>query len=75
MLFLIFVLLVGLYLDLEFLDSLDRFSQLSCILKSPLKRKFIEVINLNADFEIFGYISMSKKGIVKHFISVLCKLY
>ena len=50
MLFLRLVLLVGRYLDLEFLDSLDRFSQLSCILKSPLKRKFIEVINLNADF-------------------------
>lgn len=40
---LMLVLLEGRSLDLEFRDSLERFSQLYCILKSPLKRKFIEI--------------------------------
>lgn len=41
LLFFRLVRLFGRSLDLEFLESLDRFSQLSCILKSPLNKKFI----------------------------------
>ncbi len=40
---LMLVLLEGRSRDLELRDSLERFSQLYCILKSPLKRKFIEI--------------------------------
>lgn len=42
LLFLRLVLLLGRSLDLELRESLDLFSQLSLILKSPLKRKFMD---------------------------------